>query len=73
MDELSGTLIAEGARSASPNAGAKPPLRLSEVQPRQTLLQKVLFSRRLKLRCAIEDADMKMRFRRAGETFASQS
>jgi hypothetical protein len=42
------------------------------VKPRETFLRKVLFSRRLKLRGLIEGADMKMRFRRPGETFAGQ-
>jgi hypothetical protein len=41
-------------------------------EPGETFLRKVLLSRRLKLRGTIEGADMKMRFRRPGEAFASQ-
>jgi hypothetical protein len=47
-------------------------LSLGDVKPRETFPRKVVFSRRLKLRGTIEGADMKMRFRRPGETFASQ-
>ena len=46
---------------------------LGDVKPRKTFVGKVLFSRRLKLRGLIESTDMKMRLRRPGETFASQS
>ena len=46
---------------------------LGDVKPWKAFLGKVLFSRRLKLRGLIERTDMKMRFRRSGETFASQS
>ena len=45
---------------------------LGDVKPRETFLRKVLFSRRLKLRGTIEGADMKMRFCRSREAFASQ-
>ena len=45
---------------------------LGDVKPRKTFVRKVLFSHRLKLRGPIEGADMKMRFCRPGETFASQ-
>ena len=53
--------------------GTKRALCLGYVKPRKTFLSKVLFFRRLKLRGLIERTDMKMRFRRPGETFASQS
>jgi hypothetical protein len=45
---------------------------LGDVKPRETFSRKVLFSRRLKLRGTIEGADMKMRFCRSREAFASQ-
>jgi len=53
--------------------GTKRALCLGDVKPRKTFLGKVLFSRRLKLRGLIERTDMKMRLRRPGQTFASQS
>ena len=49
------------------------PLFLGDVKPGKALFGKVLLFRRLKLGGLIKRTDMKMRFRRPWESFASQS
>jgi hypothetical protein len=49
------------------------PLCLGDVKPGKALFGKVLLFRRLKLGGLIKRTDMKMRFRRPWESFASQS
>ena len=49
------------------------PLSLGDVKPGKALFGKVLLFRRLKLGGLIKRTDMKMRFRRPWESFASQS